>query len=184
MTDLHCHLINGLDVTTWPTGPPPAVGQFQRYPGRFLYHLTRSNYFKDNPVVFEMFCGQSQLKDMGYNVFTTDIRAETGADLVTPYDALPNHLAGKFDLALVDPPYNKGFSSEWTSHDKDLPKPKRILREAVKVVRPGGLILILHVIVIPAYKVYNVERLALHPILTGPNNAIRVLNVLRKKGLV
>ena len=181
MADLHCQFFGDLDVTTWPTGPPPATGQFQRYPGRFLYYLTRSRYFEDNPVIMEMFCGQSQLKAMGYNVFTTDIRKETGADLVSPYDSMPDRLAGKFDIVLADPPYNVGFASEWTNHSKDLPKPKRILREGVKAVRPGGLVIILHIINIPAYKEFNVERVAVHRLLCGPNNSNRTLNVLRKK---
>jgi len=38
----------------------------------------------------------------------------------------------------------------------------------------------LHIIVIPAYKELGVERIALHPVLCGPNNAIRVFNVFRK----
>ncbi len=128
-----------------------------------------------------MFCGQSQLKEMGYDATTTDMRAETGCDIVSPYDSLPVSLAGKFDLVLADPPYNKGFGSEWTSHDKDLPKPKRILREAARMVKPGGLIIIMHIINVPGYKIYNVERVAIHTLLTGPNNTNRTLNVLRKK---
>jgi hypothetical protein len=51
-----------------------------------------------------------------------------------------------------------------------------------QVVVGGGLIGILHIIIIPAYKEFDVERIAIHPVLTGPNNAIRCLNVFRKKG--
>jgi SAM-dependent methyltransferase len=111
---------------------------------------------------------------------TTDIRKETGADIVAPYDDLPIP-DNSYDLVIADPPYNMGFASRWTEHDKDLPKPKHILLEAARVAKPGGLIAILHVIVVPAYKVANVERIGLHGILAGPNNAIRVLNVFRKK---
>ncbi len=50
----------------------------------------------------------------------------------------------------------------------------------MRLTKPGGLIAILHIIIIPAYKEYGVERIALHPVLTGPNNAIRVLNVFRR----
>jgi len=39
---------------------------------------------------------------------------------------------------------------------------------------------ILHIIVIPAYRELGVRRVALHPILAGPNNAIRVLNVFER----
>lgn len=50
----------------------------------------------------------------------------------------------------------------------------------MQVLKPGGLFLLLHIIILPAYKDLGLERVALHPILTGPNNAIRVLNVMRK----
>lgn len=110
---------------------------------------------------------------------TTDIREETGAQIVAPYDAIPLP-DSSFDMVIADPPYTVGFGFQWTEHMKNVPRPKRVLGEAARLVRPGGLILILHILVVPAYKVFGVERIALHPVLCGPNNAIRVLNVLRK----
>lgn len=131
---LHSTIRGGIDVTPWMVGPPPAKGQYQRYPGRFLYYLIQSKYLEENipPVVLEMFCGESQLKEKGFAVFTTDIREETGCDIIAPYDQLPKWVTGRFNVVLADPPYNKGFSNEWTIHQKDLPKPKRILRELDK----------------------------------------------------
>jgi hypothetical protein len=79
---------------------------------------------------------------------------------------------------LADPPYADHWQNQWHG---ELPKPKHILREAARLTTPGGLIGILHIIVIPAYKEFDVERIALHPILAGPNNAMRVFNVLRKR---
>jgi ubiquinone/menaquinone biosynthesis C-methylase UbiE len=111
---------------------------------------------------------------------TTDMRPESGAQIIAKYDQLPIK-DDVYDMVIADPPYTCGFANEWIEHPKDLPKPKRILFEAARVVKPGGLIAILHVIVIPAYKDAFVERVALHPILCGPNNAIRVLNVFRRK---
>jgi len=118
-----------------------------------------------------MFSGQS-----GWGV-TTDIRAETGADIVAPFDGIPR-AGGSFSAVLADPPYNQWFAAEWQA---DFPKPKHVLREAVRLVRPGGLIGILHIIVIPAYKEMGVVRVGLHPVLAGPNNAVRVFNVFRSK---
>lgn len=161
-----------IDTNTWLCGPPSAKGQRQHYPGRFLYNLKR--HYPMAGVGLEMFSGASS-----FATVTTDIRAETGADHIGPYDKLP--WVSQFDWVLADPPYTMGFANEWVTLKKDVPKPKWVLREAAKAVRPLGLIFILHVIVIPAYKELKVERIALHPILCGPNNAIRVLNVFRKQ---
>ena len=158
-----------IDISTWRCGNPPSTGQKQRYPSRFEYNLQK-HYDVENKHILHMFSGQC---DWGV---TTDARAETGADIVAPYDVLPDGL-GPFDMVIADPPYNAGFAVEWA---KELPKPKWIAREAMKVLKDGGLFLLLHIIVLPAYKELNMKRVALHPILCGPNNAIRVLNVMRK----
>ena len=162
-----------MDTSTWLCGPPPARGQRQRYPSRFVYNLKRT-YLKPGMRVLSMFSGASDLGD------TTDVRAETGAMFVAPYDELPDGM-GPYDIVIADPPYNAGFGARWTGEraEATLPRPKRIAASAVKVLRPGGLFLLLHVIVLPAYKSLGLERAALHPILCGPNNAIRVLNVMR-----
>ena len=162
-----------MDTTTWLCGPPPATGQRQRYPSRFVYNLKRT-YLTPDMRVLSMFSGSSDLGD------TTDARPETGAQIIAPYDALPDGI-GPYDMVIADPPYNAGFGARWVGEHADatLPRPKRIAASAVRVLRPGGLFLLLHVIVLPAYKALGLERVALHPILCGPNNAIRVLNVMR-----
>lgn len=108
---------------------------------------------------------------------STDIRKESKPDICAPYDKIPLEDC-LFDAILGDPPYANHYANEW--HSK-LPMPKRILKEAVRLVKPEGLIGILHILIIPAYKELKVERIALHPILTGPNNVIRVFNVFRAK---
>jgi len=117
-----------------------------------------------------MFSGSS---DFG---ITTDYRPETGATIVSGYRHIPvdDH---SYSSVLADPPYADHWQNQWHG---GLPKPKHILHEASRIVEYGGLIGILHIIIIPAYKEFNVKRIALHPILTGPNNAIRVFNVFRK----
>ena len=124
-------------------------------------------------LILHMFSGSIGWGD------TTDIREETGAKIVAPYDKLPI-MDDTYDLVIADPAYNKGFSSQWTTHSKELPKPKRILIEASRVVKKGGLIAILHIITIPQYQEANVKCIGRHGILCGPNNAIRLLNVFRK----
>ena len=162
-----------MNTQTWLCGPPPAQGQKQRYPSRFIYNLRKHYPQVISANTLQMFSGAS---DWG---ITTDIRAETGCQYPCPFDQIPIKDAS-VDHVLADPPYADHYQNEWHG---ELPKPKHILREASRLVKPYGLILILHIIVIPAYKIYNIERIALHPILTGPNNAIRVLNVFKRKNI-
>lgn len=161
-----------INTTTWLCGPPPATGQFQRFPSRFIYNLKNEYDIKDKKIL-QMFSGSSDLGD------TTDIRKESKTNIAAKYDQLPIK-DNVYDIVLADPPYTIGFSQEWISSMKDVPRPKRILKEASRIVKKSGLIMILHIIVIPAYKEFEVERVALHPILCGPNNSIRVLNVFKK----
>jgi hypothetical protein len=159
-----------MNCTTWLCGSPPANGQHQRYPGRFMYNV-KKNYpqFVEGSSL-HMFSGSSQ-----YGT-TTDMRPETGADIVCPFDKIPKP-DRSFSAVIADPPYADHWQGQWHGQ---LPKPKSILREASRLVKPGGLIGILHIIVVPAYKEFGVERVAIHPVLCGPNNAVRVFNVFRK----
>jgi len=168
----HFKTSSGMDMTPWLCGSPPNTGQRQRWPGRFIYNLKKF-YPLEGKKILSMFCGES---DIGV---TTDFRSETGAEIVAPYDKIPLK-NGTFDMVIADPPYTAGFGFEWSKDMKDLPKPKHVLKEAARLTRTGGLILILHILVIPAYKEFNVQRVALHPVLCGPNNVIRVLNVFGK----
>jgi len=109
---------------------------------------------------------------------TTDIRPESGAKIVAPYEELPIP-DNTYDYVVADPAYNSIFAEEWKT---DLPVPKRILREGVRVAKPGGIVAILHVIVMAEYKSIPAKMIAIHGILCGPNNAGRWLNVFRKRG--
>jgi len=171
-----------LDTTTWLCGPPPATGQYQRYPSRFIINLKKTyrDLIKDKKVL-EMFSGTGAMKSLDCAKFvTSDSRKETGADIIGLYNYLPLK-SNTFDIVIADPPYTMGFARQWTNLEKDIPKPKYVLGEASRLTKQSGLIFILHVIIIPAYKEFEVKRIALHPILTGANNAIRVLNVFQKK---
>lgn len=159
-----------IDTSTWLTGPPRKNGQKQQYPGRFLYNLKRvyPEFVSDRTL--HMFSGSS---DFG---ITTDLLSPIAA-IKGDFRNIPL-LDNSMDAVLADPPYADHYQNEWGG---DLPKPKHILAEAVRIVKPGGIIGILHIIIIPAYKELGVKRIALHPILAGPNNAIRVFNVFRKE---
>lgn len=172
-----------LDV--WKTGPPPASGQRQRYPGRFWHNFQRAY-----PGIIERVHGEDVVLCEGIKFLhmfsgsmkwgtTTDIRKETGADIIAPYDNLPIP-DESFDVVASDSPYADFFAREWTS-PRNFPIPKRILIEAARVTKPGGLIAILHIIKIRNWKEANVEWIGGHSILCGDNNTVRFLNVFRKR---
>ena len=163
-------------IETWKCGPPPSTGQRQRYPGRFTFNIKRDypEFMGDNTL--HMFSGSCEWG------ISTDIREETGCDIVSPFDEIPRE-DGTFDNVLADPPYADYFMDDWDG--RPLPKPIDVLREAARLVKPGGLIGILHIIVIPEYKnekwkVPRIERVGIHPVLAGTNNAIRAFNVFRR----
>jgi hypothetical protein len=162
--------IDAVNITTWRCGGPPRSGQFQRYPTRFIFNLKRDYPEFVSADTLHMFAGSCEWGT------STDLRAETGADIVAPFDAIP--VADEsFRHVLADPPYADHWANQWHA---ELPKPKHILREAVRLVKPGGLIGILHIIVIPCYRIYPIRRIGIHPVLCGPNNAVRVFNVFQK----
>lgn len=164
-----------MDFSPWLCGPPPSSGQKQRYPSRFIHNLKKYYPYVISNNTLHMFSGSSEFG------ITTDKR-NTGANLVCDYEDLPMYFSNKrFDHVIADPPYADFWQKEWGGK---LPKPKRILDIASQVTKPDGLILILHIIVIPDYKEFNVKRIALHPIFCGPNNSLRCLNVFQKGGLL
>lgn len=169
-------------MDVWRCGPPPADGQRQRYPTRFWYYFKRA--YPDiaaaianepgAPRVLHMFSGSMDWGD------TTDIRPETGAKVVAPFDSLPRSMRG-YDWVIADPPYTTGFANEWRVQPKDVPKPKHVLRAALRAVKPGGYVGILHVITIPAYKALKAERVGMHFLPCGPNNHVRCFQVYRRQ---
>jgi len=163
-----------MNIETWTTGPPSRTGQRQQYPSRFEYNLKK--YYPEfiSKTTLHMFSGSCNFGT------TTDFRKETGADIIAPFDNIPLDNCS-MDNVLADPPYADHYQNEWHG---ELPKPKHILKEASRIVKKGGLIGILHIIVIPAYKEFNVKRVGLHPILAGPNNAVRVFNVFKKGEII
>ena len=95
-----------MNIETWKCGPPPSTGQKQRYPSRFIDNVRR--YYPDflSTNTLHLFSGSS---DFG---ITTDIRADTGCDIIAPFDDIPLE-NGSVDNALADPPYADFFMRDW-----------------------------------------------------------------------
>jgi len=163
---------NKVDMTIWKCTNPLRSGQSQAFPQRFLLNLEKYYPTKGKKVLWMFAGGIRPFK----NNDTNDIRPETKPTYCCDFREIPE--TKKYDMIIADPPYNQLFAKEWK---KDLPKPKHIVEKSVKLLKKDGLLLLLHILVVPTYrKESGFERVGLHPILCGLNNAIRVLNVFKK----
>ena len=163
-----------VNMSVWKCTNPLKSGQNQAFPQRFISELNK-NYSLENKKVLWMFSGgikQSKNND------TCDIRKETNPTFCCSFEVLPESLNGKYDYIVADPPYNELYAKEW---NKDVPKPKHIIKESFRLLKKDGILLLFHIIITPTYrKNYNFERIGLHPVLCGLGNVIRVVNVLKK----
>ena len=164
-----------VNMTVWKCTNPLRSGQSQAFPQRFLLNLEKQYPTKGKKVLWLFAGGVNPNKDND----TCDIRSETNATFICDFKEIPKSVNGKYDIIVADPPYNQLFADEWKT---DLPKPKHIIKEAHRLLKPGGILLLFHIIVTPTYrKDFGFERIGLHPVLCGLHNAIRVVNVLKKQ---
>jgi len=77
---------------------------------------------------------------------TVDIDPTSSAKVIADARHLP-FPDSCFDIAFADPPYSIGYAGEWPA---DYPRPSHLLREMFRVVRPGGVLALLHILVVPA----------------------------------
>lgn len=74
---------------------------------------------------------------------TVDIRPEMNPDIVADCRNVPLP-DGSFGFIMADPPYSEEYAGNLYSTEASYPKPGQILAEATRLLRPGGLVGILH----------------------------------------
>lgn len=109
-----------------------------------------------------------------------DIRPETHPDIVGDCrnTGLPDE---SFDFILADPPYSESYAENLYGTGKDYPKPGEILREACRLLKPGGKVGLLHFLVPMTRK--PLRLLGVWGITTGAGYAIRAWSLFVKEGV-
>ena len=81
-----------------------------------------------------------------------------------------------FDAVMIDPPYSPDDAAEY---GHDYPEPKDLLREAWRIVRPGGRVGFLHYL-FPRPPVKDCRLVATISVLMGYGNRVRLFTVFEK----
>ena len=102
-----------------------------------------------------------------------DLRAAAEPDVQADGRQLPFR-DGTFPGVLIDPPYSVEYAREL--YDTDYPRPSQLLKEAARVVRPGGRIGFLHFLV-PMVVKSRLRIQVVKGITTGPGYRIRAFTI-------
>ena len=158
--------------THWACGRPMAKYRGV-YPEGFLLRLDRIMGLQGKKVL-TLFCGSSGYGD------TVDIKREVRPRIVADCrKGLPVR-TNVYDVVLADPPYDsQNINYPERLYREASVNPYSFVDEAIRVCKEGGFICILHQLVYRTLE--GTTRCAVIPITTGPNQRVRVLNILRKK---
>lgn len=168
----------------WPCGRPMG-GYRGKFPHGFLERCNRNWGIYHYETLFP-FGGLTPKRD---NWVVNDLRKgeptgpnEEPLEADTGYDArdLPDEWTNKFDIVVSDPPYAEHYADDL--YNVEYPKPSAHMREATRVCKPGGKVLILDQLVYQqdwAHEEHPVRREGIIGVTTGPNQRIRALNVFR-----
>lgn len=109
---------------------------------------------------------------------TFDLRPSSSAAALADVRRLPIP-AGAVDWVMVDPPYGPDYAEALWGLGKQYPTPAVILREAARILAPGGAVAFLHHVVpqLPD----ELERIGTWGVTTGPNYRIRALTIARRR---
>lgn len=108
--------------------------------------------------------------------WTVDIRPAARPSVVAKGQALP-FIDGCFKAVLLDPPYTEEYARNL--YRSEFPRPSHLLREAARVVRPGGRVGLLHIAVpiTPA----NCDFVTSFGVVPGPGFRIRAFTIYERR---
>jgi hypothetical protein len=165
---------HALDRTLRQGADPDGFNVFGRFPKGFLNHVLRHGWLGDVRAHEVLHVCSGTLSDT--EQWTVDRRRGARPRVLADGTALPFREAS-FKAILLDPPYSDEYAK--TLYGTPNPRPSHLLREAARVVRPGGRIGLLHVAVPftpPGCWMVNV-----YGITTGTGYRIRALTVFERE---
>ena len=108
--------------------------------------------------------------------WTVDMRLAARPSVVARGEALPFRDAC-FPAVLLDPPYTEEYARNL--YRSEFPRPSHLLREAARVVRPGGRIGLLHIAV--PITPPNCDFITSFGVVPGPGFRIRALTIYERR---
>lgn len=154
---------------------PDGFAVFGRYPMGFLDHVLKLRLLGEHvrsSDILHVCSGTLSATEK----WTVDLRGEARPRVQASGTALPFR-DGSFPAVMMDPPYSDEYARNL--YKVENPRPSWLLKEAARVVMPGGRIGILHVAVPfapPGCRLVNV-----YGISTGVGFRIRALTLYQKE---
>lgn len=153
---------------------PDGFAVFGQFPQGFYAHVLRLKLLGDvgRDEVLHVCSGTLGPRER----WTVDIRLTALPSVVAKGQALPFR-DGTFRAVLLDPPYTEEYARNL--YRSEFPRPSHLLREAARVVKPGGKIGLLHIAVpiTPA----NCNFLTSFGVVPGPGFRIRAFTVYERR---
>lgn len=154
-------------------GDPDGFAVFGRYPNGFLRHVLQAGLLSTSRRDDVLHVCSGTLSES--QAWTVDIRAEARPRVQASGIALPFRDAS-FAAVMLDPPYSDEYARNL--YKVENPRPAWLLKEAARVVVPGGRVGILHVAVPfspPGCRLVNVWGIS-----TGAGFRIRAFTVYQR----
>jgi SAM-dependent methyltransferase len=108
---------------------------------------------------------------------TVDIRPEMNPSIIA--DCRNTKLPpSSYDWILADPPYSEEWAENLYKTGKDYPKPKQIVCEAERLLKPGGLLGIMHFQV--PFPTNGMKIIRVYGIIQGCGYAIKAWTLMKK----
>lgn len=108
--------------------------------------------------------------------WTVDIRPAARPAVIAKGQALP-FLDASFPAVLIDPPYTEEYARNL--YRSEFPRPSHLLKEAARVVKPGGRIGLLHIAV--PITPPNCEFVTSFGVVPGPGFRIRAFTIYQRR---